>query len=147
MPTGLDDTFTRRISELAALAGADADAVRNAASGDWDRPSGWSGDPLDIPGLAVAFDRSAIGVAYTGLLADGANPGPAGAAASLTIQGDHLAADERALRARYATPVRLMAMAAGRRAGHSAPAGVPAGVILRRAQDLLRAAQDAPGAR
>ena len=141
----VDSVFAARLQELAAAARTAAQATTNTAAGDWDQPADWSGDPLDIPGLTAAYDRAAIGAAYAQIFADAAAPGPSGAAAALTLQGDQLAADERALRARYATPVRLAVMAAGRRQGHGSPGGVFQQVILRQIQDPLRLAYASPG--
>lgn len=120
----VDDTFLARLDDLKSLAGAQHDSVRGDGVLAWNIPRGWAGDPLDIPGMAAPYDRSAVGANAASLVADPANPGTSGSAIGTTIQSDFLGAAERAARARHMSPVRRALMAAARRAGHADDDGV-----------------------
>ncbi len=88
-----------------------------------------------------AFDREAINQNFAELFAASDNAGTIGDATSLKLQGDYVAVVERAYRARVATPLRCMAHAAARRAGHGHAAGVFTGGVLQYAQDAIKAGQ------
>jgi hypothetical protein len=121
-----EDQLTR-LRALAAAAGA-------GTPGWWLPPaSAWSGDVLDVPGMAAAFDRSAVGADYAEALT---TDGTAATAASLRVQNDYVAALERAFRARHRGPVRDAAHAAARHRGHGAARGVY-DAALAYAKDLL----------
>lgn len=84
---------------------------------------GWSGDPLDIPGIKYKFDRTSIGSQYADCLS-GSESGTVADAMALKLQNDWLAAQERAFRLRHATSVRCAVHAAARRSGHAKESGV-----------------------
>lgn len=91
----------------------------------WQTPdeNDWNGDPHNISGgtsLMSAFDRAAINTAYTNALNTGgaANGGRSTDTKVCKIQGDYIAADERATSLRYASPIRCAMMASARRSGH-----------------------------
>lgn len=136
MPVGfLDGTFLINTAALKANATGTAAALLNQALRGWFVPAGWSGDPLDIDGMAAAFNRGGAGAIYTDALYS--SNGSSGDAASAKLQSDYLAVRERAYRARHFTRVRSALMAAARRAGQG---HVGAGVFARvesYAQDLL----------
>ena len=137
-PTTISQRFQQNLQDLASQAQAMGQAVENQGQRLWNRPSGWSGNPLDIAGLTSAFDRTDLETSYAQNLSDPRKPGTVGAQIAIKIQGDQMATDERGLRARYATPVRCLVLAAARRLGHARPGGVLLGQV-RYAQDILKA--------
>jgi hypothetical protein len=138
MPVGsLDATFLNNTQALKDHATGVAAAHTGAQLRRWYLAwlAGWSGDPLDLNGMADAFARTGLGAMYGAALTD--NRGASGDAASAKLQSDYLGAMERAFRLRHATPIRCALHAAARRLGHShAGAGIFARVETY-AQDLI----------
>lgn len=130
--------FLNVVQDLAAAALAQSEADRTGRPRPWDLPRGLS-DTLDIAGMTTPFNREEIDAAYEGLLADGQASGTMGDVVATKVQGDYVACVERAFRARHATPVRLAAMASGRRAGHGHPRGVFLGGVVQFVQDAIKA--------
>lgn len=131
----LDEVFLLNTLNLKTTAEGIADSLLNEGQRPWQTPPDWSGDPLDVEGMADGFDRSEAGEVYGEALQS--EEGSAGDAASMKLQSDYLATRERAYRLRHATPIRCALMAASRRAGHGdAGAGVFARVESF-AQDLI----------
>ena len=135
-PPTLDDIFVDEMDALTAEAANAAAAEQNQTLrvwflGDTDL---WSGEPLDIAGIADAFDRDPVGQDYANAVTDGT----AGEAGSFKSQSDVLAVHERAFRLRHATPIRGRAHAAARRQAHAADNGMIARTVGQ-AQDLLTA--------
>lgn len=86
----------------------------------WRLPEGWTGNPFDIEGISAPFDREELSEAYqTTITGDGT----VSDSINIKIQSDYLAAQERAFRARYASPIRCSMHSANRRSGHSLPGG------------------------
>lgn len=86
--------------------------------------NGWNGDTFDLAGLAKVFERSEHDQDVTKAVTNSAEPGGVGDLAVSTLQGDFLAAYERAFRLLHASPVRLAMHAAARHYGHGHDAGV-----------------------
>lgn len=84
----------------------------------------WNGDLSNLEGVSSAFDRSENGDDVVAAIRDPADPGVTGDLAASILQGDWLAALERAWRSRHLTRPRLYLHAAARRKGHGHPAGV-----------------------
>lgn len=132
MPSGPIQVFLDIVDGLREDAKHAGDAARGNGQPRWSWPERAPGPPQRPEGLTPAYDRSAVSEAYDAALEGGTSA----AAAAAKIQGDYVAVDERALRARLCSPLRLRAMAAARRAGH----GKDGGVFGRQAatiQDLL----------
>jgi hypothetical protein len=136
----VDPTFNATVGGLADQAEAQAQAARGQGLRPWNAPDN-AGSPLDVPGTTAAFDRAAIDAAYGRAIGDAASPGTVGDCVALKVQSDYVAMMERAYRARHCTPVRLLAMAAARRAGHGQDGGVFRGGVLRYAADALKAGE------
>ena len=132
----VDALFTKRILELTAQAKAAATAALTGQGAANAYPAEKI-SPFDIAGTTKIFDRKDIGAEYQAVVGSDASAGSAGDAMSLTIQSDYLAVMERAHRAQYASPIRLMGMAAARLHGHGHPGGVLAGGVLSHVQDLI----------
>jgi hypothetical protein len=121
MPLGvLIDRYKAQLERLKDTAAAADLAARTAAGRIWHVPEGagiWAGDPLDIAGAAIAFNRGAAADLYYDAMTT--DKGSVGDAMALKIQSDYLAAQERAWRMRHQSTVRAAMHAAARRLGHS----------------------------
>src|SRR5688572_22144045 len=115
--TQLDPAFLDHLAKLQDISGANADAVCAGTQRKWLLPptSAWSGDPMDIPGMNHAFDRTALNNLYIAVVSDTQQRGRQGEAGILKIQVDYIAALERAFRTRQASSVRCKIHAAARR--------------------------------
>lgn len=114
----LYDVFLAQQEAERSYAGRASSAARGSGTRSWFVPGGsWSGDPLDLPGVAAAFSRTAIAGAYQSFFFDPA--GTAGDCLAAKLQSDYLASQERAYRLRHLTPVRAAAHACARLAGHA----------------------------
>lgn len=131
--------FADRTGELASHARAKADAARGRGQRAWDTPAGWSGDPMDIPGLVAAYDRSEIDQNYAQLIASGDDPGTAGDVVAVKTQGDYVGLQERGIRARYSSSIRCIAHASARWKGHGNDKGIFQDGVIRYVQDAIKA--------
>lgn len=122
----IHSVFSRRITELRDGVQAQADAFTQG--GVWQPlvPAELVGrDLLDVPGLHdSAWDRNQINVNYDEVTQSSQDPGTAGDAASLKLQMDYNATEERAFRARHASKIRCLTHMHGRLNGHAKKAGV-----------------------
>ena len=84
--TSMDNGFREHVLALAATAKAAGDSVIAGVQRRWAAPPGWKGNPLDVEGMTAAFDRSALGQAFEGVVLDAENPGSTGDAIALVIQ-------------------------------------------------------------
>lgn len=119
--------FTKAVQALQRQARDISEAAKSPSqTRPWQVPpaSAWDGDLTAVDQLEKAFDRAEIEENHAEVIGDLESPGTAGDVISLKLQNDYVAAMERAFRARHATPVRCMAHAAGRRAGHGHSAGI-----------------------
>jgi hypothetical protein len=141
MPTKgqVHQVFLDRIGELVDFAEHNTRAVRGQGQRIWQCPHGWSGNPLDIPGLTEAYDRAEIDQDYAGLIADGSDPGTTGDVVAVKTQADYVALQERALRTRYNSSVRCAAHAAARRRGHGNARGIFGDTMIRYVHDAITA--------
>lgn len=128
MPTGkavVRSRFTAQIAALKKTAENWGKADKLTEQRKWtqlDR-NDWDGNLFDIEGMSKPFDRTEIAQDAKDSVKAGDDPGNVGDLILTSLQGDFLAAMERAYRARNATSVRLRAQTAGRRAGHGHEAG------------------------
>ena len=84
----------------------------------------WDGDLFDLSGISKAFSREENEEDVANSIKDGANPGTSGDLIVSVMQGDYLAAQERAFRLRHQTTVRSSMHAAARRMGHGHDKGI-----------------------
>lgn len=132
--------FVKNLQDIATQDGKQANMIRGQGTRPWNRPD-LAPDPLDIPGITAAYDRSAIDANYGELIKSGTDAGTCGDVICVKTQGDYIAEMERGFRARHATPVRCIGHAMARRMGHSKSNGVFLGGVLKHVQDALKAGQ------
>lgn len=83
----------------------------------------WSGDPTDHDGLSKAFSRESLDEQFGDIIQDHENKGVSGDIQVINLQGDILAAYERATRSRLMSKPRAMLHAAARKRGHGSLGG------------------------
>ena len=135
------DVFRKRTLQLREGSKKIADSVKGGedAQRPWEVPDELTTQLTDIAALHTpAFDRSEINANYDEVLASGADPGTVGDAASLKLQVDFNAAEERAFRLRHATSLRCIIVAHGRLDGHGHQGGIYA-AAENMAADLIAA--------
>jgi hypothetical protein len=79
---------------------------------------------IDLSGISKAFSREENEEDVANAIKDGSSPGTTGDLIVSVLQGDYLAAQERAFRMRHQTPVRSAIHSAARRMGHAHDKGV-----------------------
>jgi hypothetical protein len=152
--TGLDDYFLALLDRLSVVAAANSIAVCNS---DYQRQwflsaalgAGWSGNPMDIQGMNLAFDRSALNSIYLSVLSSTSPLGRTGEAGLLKIQIDYVAAVERSFRTSQASSIRCKIHAAARRSIQGASGGlfdIGGGTIVIWLNNLLAGAHADPDA-
>ena len=136
MIASIHDRFYLNVQALRTAAAAAATSLRLLGQQSWSipDPGGWSGNPLDVPGLTAAFDRRQIDTEYTTLLG---TTGKVGDCASLRLQSAHIAARERAYRTRHCSFVRSFLHASARHAGRAHPLGAFQGIHVGQVQSLI----------
>ena len=141
MPDQPARVFTSNVERLAETSAAIARAARGDGARPWQTPpeDAWPGGHDDPAAITAAFDRSELAAARARSLSDPAAPGTVGDSVARGAQVAYVGAMERAYRARHASPVRCLAVASGRRAGHGRPRGVLLGGAVGHVQDALAA--------
>lgn len=127
MPIGtVSDNFYDVIDRMTNDLQEAGDAPEEITQRPWMTPdlNGYDGDPLNIGGMAAAFDTTDLNNAYATATQQAGAPGRVVDRMVAKIQVDYLAAMERAYRARHATIVRCQMHAAGRRQGQGGEHGV-----------------------
>ena len=139
------DRFKKLIDALVVRQKAAAEAAKNAGPLRCFTPdkNGWSGDPLDLAGLAKPFDRNEHATDVQRAIASVENAGNEGDLAASVMQADVLASAERAFRLRYSTRVRHRMHAGGRARASAADNGVLKKGILGTVQDMVAQAKEA----
>lgn len=139
----IDPVFSGLVAALADSSKAIGDAATGAGPREWQSPParGWSGDLTDPAGMVKPFDRDDLNDAYTKVVSDSQSPGTVGDVVALVTQIGYVGTMERSYRARHASPVRCLIVAAGRRRGHGHPAGVLKGAVLGHVTDTIAAGQ------
>lgn len=150
MSAEIDTFFEGRLEELREWAAQQGKAVarRDGSKESWWLPEEDAGvlDPLDIAGMAAYFRREAINAGYREGLTE--NPDDVDQPSTLadcmawTVQGDYLAAMERAYRLRQATRIRRQVWSSARYAGHGHAKGIFARLITH-VQNLIAMAAPA----
>ena len=139
------DRFKKLIDALATRQEAASDAAKNTKPLRAFVPdkNGWSGDLLDLAGLAKPFDRNEHATDVQRAIASVESAGNEGDLAASIMQADTLASMERAYRLRYSTRVRLRMHAGGRARAAAAANGVLKKGILGAVQDMVAQAKEA----
>jgi hypothetical protein len=102
----------------------------------------WSGNLLDIMGMAKPFDRNEHATDVQRAIADVNDPGVVGDLAASVMQADTLASAERAFRLRHMTKVRAMVHAGGRAAASAHDHGVWKKGVGGAVRDMVAQAKD-----
>lgn len=132
--------FRTQLMQLKAYAANDGQALLNADHSSWFTPvkEDWDGDPLSLSTLGSAFSRAQHEQEFDSAVADPNRPGTTGDLVVSQLQGDVLAAMERASRSRHRSSVRNKIHAAARRTGHGRDAGTINMVMLNYVERLIR---------
>jgi hypothetical protein len=127
-----DPIFLDNVNELAKTSGALGDAAKDAGKRVWQLPpkKDWGGKHSDLAGLVSPFDRADVNNKYAEAIGNPESGVPLSDLMSLGLQISYVAAMERAYRARHASPVRCLLVAAARRTGHGKDAGVLKGGVV-----------------
>lgn len=122
--------FRDQLETLAEYAQAQGDAVLGETPPKWYRPADFEGSLRDLDAISEPFSRGEIERYFEEAVKDSESPGTVGDLAIVQLQGDALAAMERAFRARHASAARCRVHAAARLRGHGHPHGVIRGSLL-----------------
>jgi hypothetical protein len=142
----LDPVFVDHLDTMETVSSAAAAATTLLGQRQWMLPplGGWDGDPYNIQGITLAFDRTTLNAQYVELVSDPDREAKIGEVMVTKLQVDYLAASERAFRTRHASSVRLRLHAAARRRGQGVSQGPFSGSIGLWLQRMLAAAHDDP---
>lgn len=135
------DVFKNRLDDLTSQAEEQAKAVTGEGTRPWQVPNDFEAENLqDVPNLhEPSFNRDELNTQYNETIqAAGEEAGTLGDTIGLKQQISYTAAQERAFRLRHASPVRLLAHAAGIREAHGNTKGVFGGV-QKMVEDVIRA--------
>ena len=141
MPAFIDDQFDNLLEQLRSSSAANDLATTFLQQREWMYPvlNGWDGDPQNVTGMNLAFDRTVLNVMYDSALHD-PGVGTTGDCAATKLMVDYIAVAERSFRTRWASRIRSMMHAAGRRQGHGDPInGLYVGSIRPYIQSILTA--------
>lgn len=119
--TDIRTRFKKQMDQLKAYAEDMAKALSNDGQADWMLPdrNGWDGDLFNIEDMKKPFDRSEHYEDFVNVCSDSSSPGVVGDLAAIQIQGDFLAAMERAFRERHKSLPRCLIQASARQEGHN----------------------------
>jgi hypothetical protein len=124
------------ITALQQAAAAQRDAIKLGQPAAPFAPAAWNGDPLDIENLGEAFHRRDLYDAFRRAVGSAAADATIGDLMTILLQGDFLAAAERAFRSRHAGYVRSATHAAARQQGHAHADGLLANVLTNYVKQL-----------
>lgn len=146
MPKSVADVRTRFTAQLTSLkkaAAAAFAATKMTAPREWFSPDkgDWDGDLTNVEGLSKAYDRSDNATDFQAAIKDGRQPGTVGDLLASQIQGDYLAVQERAYRARMHSSVRCRFHAAARQRGHGDEKGLFQQGVLGYVAQLVKASK------
>lgn len=132
------DKYSQRLDDLKGQAKEQYDSFTGDGPRPWQHPTGFTGSTLAIKELGTnEYDREEINTNFEECLQKPEAAGTVGDVIALTLQVDHLAAQERAYRHRHATLVRCMAHAMGRRCGQGN--GPLFGRVRKEVEDFVKA--------
>lgn len=118
--TDIRDTFREQLEKLAENADDAHKALLLHSQRQWFHPElkGWDGNLFDPEGMSKPFDRTENHKDFMDALSSAESPGAIGDLASAQLQGDWLAALERAYRQRHGSAIRGRIHSAARLFGH-----------------------------
>lgn len=120
----MDPNYEKQFRALKLHAAAKASAIQSGGQVPHFKPFGWNGDPTDIEGLSVPFDRAVANQGLVDAIADHLNPGTTGDVVACSVMINELSVMERAFRTRQTLRrCRGAAHTAGRLAGHGTDTG------------------------
>jgi hypothetical protein len=119
--TDIRERYQVQMTQLKNLAGDAEKALNNEGQPSWMLPerNGWDGNLFDIPGMKEPFDRREMYDDFVDVVKDASSPGVTADLTAIQLQGDFLAAMERAFRERHKTKIRCNVQAAARQMGHN----------------------------
>ena len=122
--TEVGQVFLKQMERLRLHSEKEDVAIRNQGAPEWFRPEDFEASLFAIEAMHEPFSRAEHEDQFAQVVKDAEQPGTTGDFAMIALQGDFLAAMERAYRDRHMSPVRRRVQVAGRRMGHSAETGV-----------------------
>lgn len=122
--TEVGTQFRKQTEALRDHSDKESVSTRNQGAPEWFRPDGFDGDVYDIEDMHEPFSREEHEEQFAQVVKDPNAPGTTGDFSMIALQGDFLAAMERAYRDRHMSSVRRRIHSAARRMGHSAETGV-----------------------
>lgn len=137
--------FIKILRSNAEAAKAVADALRNKKQSKQHAvdKNGWDGDIFNSPDIKKPWDTKEHEEDVINSIKDLNSPGVVGDLIVSVLQGDWLATQERAFRARHSTKVRNTMHAAARRAGHGHEAGLFNKGVLNYVKHVVKLSKDA----
>lgn len=119
--TDIRTRYKAQMERLVELAENAQKSMYNEVQPDWMivEHNGWDGDLFNIPDMEKPFDRQEHYQDFADVVSDPNSPGTVADLMALQLQGDWLAAMERAFRERHKSHVRCMAQASARHKGHA----------------------------
>jgi|TARA_R110000824_G_scaffold16491_4_gene68428 hypothetical protein len=120
------ERFLAQLNKAAETATAVSNATLLKAQRRWHLvdKGDWDGDLFNITDIGKAFSRKENEEDVAEAIKDGASPGTSGDLMVSVMQGDYLAAQERAFRVRHQSRARADIHAAARRMGHAHDKGI-----------------------
>ena len=118
--TDIRTRFKKQMDALKLHAEKSAKALENVDQSDWMIPdrNEWDGDLFQISEMRKPFDRQEHYDDFVTVLSSAKDPGTVADLAAIQLQGDWLAAMERAFRERHKSHVRCAVQASARQHGH-----------------------------
>lgn len=104
--------------------------------------NGWSGDVFDIADLGKPWSRKEHDEDMVKTIKDAKDSGVVGDLMASVLQGDWLATQERAFRARHTSKIRAATHAASRRRGHGHDGGLFAKGIVNYIKSIVKLSKD-----
>lgn len=134
-PTIIHTVFADNVANQQLVSSKISDGNLDLVQRIWRLPTGWSGDPLDIPAFSTPFMRTLINTDY--MLSFSDPDGREADAMAAKLQGDHVSCQERAFRFRHAGHIRCAMHGSNRRSGHALPAAGVHARVLEHVQDVI----------
>src|SRR5690606_22948821 len=119
------------------------DAAKLIGTREWHQinKNDWSGDLFDLENIKQAFFREELANDFNSAIKDVTDPGVIGDLILCNFQGEQLAIQERAFRARHMSKVAAELAAAGRKLGQSSATGVIMRGIVGYAEGVAKASK------
>lgn len=122
--SAMDPNFEKQLRGLKDHSKSQYEARQSGGQTGWYRPKNWDGDPTNLEGLGVPFDRGTANDALVSAISDAKSPGTTGDVVACSVMINYLSVLERAFRVRHTMRrVRATAHVMGRDKGHGDDAG------------------------